>query len=34
VFRFEADSEKALEEVKSKFRRWLHSIDSTLQLPF
>lgn len=34
VFRFEADNETALESVKSKFRQWLHSLDSNLKLPF
>lgn len=34
VFRFEADNEIALEKVKSKFRQWLHSLDSNLKLPF
>ncbi len=34
VFRFEADNETALENVKSKFRQWIHSLDNTLKLPF
>lgn len=34
VFRFEADNEAALENVQSKFRQWIHSLDATLSLPF
>ena len=34
VFRFEADDAGALEEVKKKFRRWLHALDPELKLPF
>lgn len=34
VFRFEADDEVALEDVKVKFRHWLHALDAQLNLPF
>lgn len=34
VFRFEADDEASLEEVKLKFRQWLLTLDPGLSLPF
>lgn len=34
VFRFEADGESAMEGVKMKFRRWLHTLNPELKLPF
>jgi phosphomannomutase / phosphoglucomutase len=34
VFRFDADSAKALERVKQAFRLQLHAVDAKLQLPF
>ena len=34
VFRFEAEDDVALEDVKMKFRRWLHALDPELILPF
>jgi phosphomannomutase / phosphoglucomutase len=34
VFRFDADSAKALERVKQAFRLQLHAVDAKLQMPF
>ncbi|MGR8946577.1 MAG: phosphomannomutase/phosphoglucomutase [Gammaproteobacteria bacterium] len=34
VLRFEGDNESSLEEIKSKFRELLQSVDETIQLPF
>ena len=34
IFRFEGNDEKALVSIKNAFREFIHSLDSSLQLPF
>ena len=34
VFRFEADTEAALEQIQAQFRQWIQQVNGALQLPF